>query len=438
MATGVASDFLGRAPATAETRAVAPAVAVTAFASIGAGAIHAAAIGVHSEHRSAVVAFTILAVAQIGFGVLALLEPNRIALFVGAGINVAAMGGWILAKTSGIGFIDGLDVAEDPQWADSIAFALATVSVIAAIGAATWWRSSGARLGATTLAMVILVTALITTPAMLSAGSHSHAGGHDDGGTAAAGDGHAHGDGDAAAAAAGDDEEGHEHDDTAAAAEEEPHEAAVVPPKPYDPTKPIDLGGVEGVTPEQQARAENLIAITLLRLPKYADPATAEADGFRSIGDAVTGDEHYRERRLLHRRAHPQPRLSRVARVPARRQRREEARRRDVHARARTRRSTKSPTSAGSSRSGTSTTTCASRPRVSVAGLRPSNGECSAGLNGGSQAPMIHVWIQPHPCGPFAALDGVGAGQIKAGETKLCDSAHGARFSAVVGRIIAA
>ncbi len=121
---------------------VAPAVAVTAFASIGAGAIHAAAIGVHSEHRSAVVAFTILAVAQIGFGVLALLEPTRAALFVGAGVNVAAMGGWILAKTSGIGFIDGLDVTEDPQWADSIAFGLATVSVIAAIGAATWWRSS--------------------------------------------------------------------------------------------------------------------------------------------------------------------------------------------------------------------------------------------------------------------------------------------------------
>ncbi len=29
---------------------------------------------------------------------------------------------------------------------------------------------------------------------------------------------------------------------------------------------------------------------------------------------------------------------------------------------------------------------------------------------------MIHVWITPHPCGPFAALEGVGAGQIAAGE----------------------
>ena len=23
---------------------------------------------------------------------------------------------------------------------------------------------------------------------------------------------------------------------------------------------------------------------------------------------------------------------------------------------------------------------------------------------------MIHVWIEPHPCGPFAALEGVGRG----------------------------
>jgi len=30
---------------------------------------------------------------------------------------------------------------------------------------------------------------------------------------------------------------------------------------------------------------------------------------------------------------------------------------------------------------------------------------------------MIHVWITPHPCGPFAALEGVGAGvEAEAGE----------------------
>ncbi len=38
---------------------------------------------------------------------------------------------------------------------------------------------------------------------------------------------------------------------------------------------------------------------------------------------------------------------------------------------------------------------------------------------------MIHVWTVAHPCGPFAALEGIGAGQIKPGETRLCDHAHG-------------
>ena len=46
------------------------------------------------------------------------------------------------------------------------------------------------------------------------------------------------------------------------------HTSAVVPPKPYDPALPIDLGGVEGVTPQQQAAAENLLA-------DHAHPAAA-------------------------------------------------------------------------------------------------------------------------------------------------------------------
>ena len=64
-------------------------------------------------------------------------------------------------------------------------------------------------------------------------------------------------------------------------------------------------------------------------------------------------------------------------------------------------------------------------PSGRVAGLSKGEGTCPAGLNSGSQAPMLHVWIQPHPCGPFAALEGIGAGQLKPGETRLCDTAHG-------------
>ena len=38
---------------------------------------------------------------------------------------------------------------------------------------------------------------------------------------------------------------------------------------------------------------------------------------------------------------------------------------------------------------------------------------------------MLHVWIEPNACGPFAALEGPGAGQILPGQTRLCDTAHG-------------
>ena len=69
--------------------------------------------------------------------------------------------------------------------------------------------------------------------------------------------------------------------------------AATATPVPYDPTKPIDLSGTPGVTPEQQAAAENLVAITVVRLPQWADYRDAEAAGFHSIGDGLTGFEHF-------------------------------------------------------------------------------------------------------------------------------------------------
>jgi hypothetical protein len=64
-------------------------------------------------------------------------------------------------------------------------------------------------------------------------------------------------------------------------------------PRPFDPTQPIDLAGVPGVTPEQQARAETLVASTLRDLPQFADVTKVGALGFTSIGDAGSGFEHY-------------------------------------------------------------------------------------------------------------------------------------------------
>jgi hypothetical protein len=67
---------------------------------------------------------------------------------------------------------------------------------------------------------------------------------------------------------------------------------------------------------------------------------------------------------------------------------------------------------------------CFAGPRV--AGLTDAEGNCGAGLRKGPAVPMIHVWTEAHPCGPFAALEGVAGGTIPEGETRLCDHAHGA------------
>ena len=60
-----------------------------------------------------------------------------------------------------------------------------------------------------------------------------------------------------------------------------------------------------------------------------------------------------------------------------------------------------------------------------VRGLTSADGTCRAPLVKHDEAPMIHVWITPNECGPFASLEGVAAGTIRAGEERLCDHVHG-------------
>ncbi len=201
---------------------------------------------------------------------------------------------------------------------------------------------------------------------------------------------------------------------------------AAAEPTPYDPTKPIDLSGTPGVTPEQQAAAENLIAITLVRLPKWSDPAVAEAAGFRSIGDGATGHEHYIQWDWINDDVvldpdfpeslvyEPQPDgtkrlVSAMYMLP------DSVALEDV------------PDIGGALMQWhIHDDLCFTRGDApTVAGVTNAQGECRAGLQKFRPAPMIHVWITPHPCGPFAALEGVGAGQIAAGEERLCDHAHG-------------
>ena len=61
--------------------------------------------------------------------------------------------------------------------------------------------------------------------------------------------------------------------------------------------------------------------------------------------------------------------------------------------------------------------------RVAVAAVEP--GKLVRERLGTSKlgdTPMLHVWTIPNPCGPFAALEGIGAGQVPVGQTRNCDT----------------
>ncbi len=201
-------------------------------------------------------------------------------------------------------------------------------------------------------------------------------------------------------------------------------------PKPYDPTKPIDLGGVPGVTHAEQARAEKLVRATLADLPKYSDPAKAELDGFHSIGDALTGDEHLvkwsyvndghildpnRPESLVYETRNNKKTLvaamfmmpfgSRFTDVP------------DVGGKL--------------TQWHVHDDLCLTDDpdQKVLAGFTFGGQSCPQGTTKAGNTPMLHVWIVPNRCGPFAALEGIGGGQIPPGETRLCDTAHGATSS---------
>ncbi len=385
-------------------------LSIAGFTSLGAGAIHASAIGIHSEHPQAVIAFTVVAALQLGFGALALFRSSRVLALAGVAVNLAALGGWVLAKTAGIDFIDGMERVERLQWADALAATLAATAVIAVVGGLLFARPVHHRLGRGPLSGFGTGVAAISLFGMVLAGSHHHAAG-------AAGHG-GHGTGTAASAS-------HPAGHSAGTGTGATEPASAVPPKPYDPTKPIDLGGVPGVTPEQQARAENLIAITLIRLPQFADTAVAEKAGFHSIGDGGTGREHFvnwdyinddkvlnpdfPESLVYDTTGGGQKLVSAMFMLPS------GSTFDDV------------PDVGGKlTQWHIHDNLCFTRGKApKVGGITTNGGPCPAPLEARKPVPMIHVWIVSNPCGPFAALEGIGSGQIKPGEERLCDHAHG-------------
>jgi hypothetical protein len=178
------------------------------------------------------------------------------------------------------------------------------------------------------------------------------------------------------------------------------------------PTDP----GSSGVTPEQAAAAAKLIVDTKVGLEQWQDADKVHAAGFRTIGDGGTGYEHlvnwnwiddgivldpnhpeslvYRvtpEGRVLEAAMYVLPFGTADEDIP------------DIGG-------TLTQWHVHNNLCFTPEQITDGYPQRSVIGLTDAAGNCHSGEKL-PLAPMLHVWIVDHPCGPFASLDGVGAGQ---------------------------
>lgn len=357
------------------------------LASVGAGAIHLVAAGIHAEHPSLARIFVILGAAQVIAGLVLALGAGRVAGSIVAAVNIVAVGGWALTRTVGIPWVRGLEGAEWPQITDTLCAVLGTIAFVLAVIVMLRGVRQAPRVG---LVAPGALVGVISVVAMLTGVAHVHR--HE-----AAG--HVRGDTVAGATSGADADHGHGVDSS-------------VWPRPFDPDQPIDFAGVPGVTPEQQARAETLVASTLQDLPRFADVTEMGALGFTSIGDAVSGFEHYVNKAYVGDEAFLDPNKpeSLVYQVDG---------------------DNRTLVAAMYMASGMSLTDpglvdfggplmqwhvhdnlCWSLDEV-VVGVKDAAGNCpSNSVNLLGDVPMVHVWIARNACGPFAALEGHSAGQV--------------------------
>jgi hypothetical protein len=210
----------------------------------------------------------------------------------------------------------------------------------------------------------------------------------------------------------------------------EPHPLALQSNGTIDPNR-VDLSGITGVTPAEQHRAEQLLRTTIVDLRRWNDTSAAQADGFVSMHDGFTGAEHFvhwdwiEDRDVLDP-SHPE---SLVYRVEPDGVRVLEAamfvmpKRYDL---------SDTPDIGGSlTQFHVHDKLCfddAPIPKF-FRNVR-SDGTCIKGLVKKLMSPMLHVWIRPNPCGPFAPIGGFAAGKVKDGERVACDRQHGSASDA--------
>ena len=387
-----------------------PGLVIAALASIGAGVIHGGAIGLHVENQQAARLFIIVALAQLTWGLVALLRPQKSILPAGVLINGLAVGGWVITRLSGISWIDGLEGRESPQWADTLC---AGLGVIAAAAAASAFVLGAHRLPPARLSFSSGAIGAVVVLALWTGTSHVH--NHE-----------------TVFDAAGnpiDESQPHGHDGDGHSNGAQSVAFTANWPRAYDPNREIDISGVPGVTVDQEVRARNLIQTSLQELPRWANHEDAVQQGWLSIGDARTGFEHFINRAMIDDDLFMDPTApeSLVYRVEGEK---------------RTLVSAMFIAKSGIPLDDPQLVNFAGpliqwhahdnlcwklndQGSAVVAGVTDANGTCPAGsIKAGSENAMVHVWITPHACGPFAALEGTGAGRADVSDAERVDMCH--------------
>lgn len=197
----------------------------------GAALVHAAAAGTHAADPALVRLFAATSVVQAVVAGFLLARPCRRSLLVTAGLGVLTSGAWLVSRTYGLPVID----TEDVGLQDGVAAGLALTSAAVAFAAAGLPSLR-------TLAASPALAALAVVPAVFGvAAPHEH------GGAGA---------------------EGHDRSETTTAA-------------------PLFAGAdLTGVDRAQREAAEELITETRSAVAvRFTDEASVEAAGYRTIGD---------------------------------------------------------------------------------------------------------------------------------------------------------
>ena len=430
-----------------------------AYASIGAGVIHGVAVGLHADHASLARVFMALTFAQVFWGIVAMNRSQWSVVLGGFAINGTATVGWILTRTSGISFISGLEISEKPQPADTLCALLA----VTAIGASLWaWRQRSVPAKETLHLNAVYLSSAVTLLALWSVTGHAHAHIQDialtDAGLSVNADGVIVSPSTVPLSEFSTSTSTVQPPNTAEAIATKKKTLVTAPastvvqttvvstttsishshslttaqalaaasgwPRPYDPASPIDFSGIGGVTSEQAARATTLIQSSQRDLPKYATTSAAMADGYLSIGDGATGFEHFIKYSLLND--------GRVLDTKA-----PESLVYEVKGGTKTLVSAMFIANPGTPLTDTTLVNYAGglmqwhvhsnlcwitvNGVPKVVGVTNAAGACAIGTLQPTGAPMVHVWIAPHACGPFAALEGNGAGVADASDSERVD-----------------